>query len=49
MEEKKIVTYDRLVQYDALLKEQISDEHEKLSEAIAEKAAVQLCIWEEND
>jgi hypothetical protein len=49
MEEKKIVTYDRLKQYDELLKEHISDETDKLNEAIAEKAAVQFCIWEAND
>ena len=49
MEEKKIVTYDNLKQYDALLKNQISDENEKLNEAIAGKAAIQFCIWEEND
>ena len=49
MEEKKFVSYDNLKQYDALLKEKISDENEKLNEAIAEKASVQFCIWEEND
>ena len=49
MEEKKVVTYDGLKQYDTLLKEHISDESEKLNEAIAEKTAVKICIWEEND
>ena len=49
MEEKKIVTYDRLKQYDELLKDHISDETKKLNEEINKKAVVQFCIWEEND
>ena len=49
MEEKKIVTYERLKQYDEQLKEKISDDNAALNEAIAEKAAIQFCIWEAND
>jgi hypothetical protein len=57
MEEKKVVTYDRLKQYDALLKEKISDDNATLLEtvqeytdnAVADKASVKFCIWEAND
>lgn len=57
MEEKKLVSYDNLIQYDALLKGKISDDNAALLEtaqeytntAVADKASVQFCIWEEND
>lgn len=57
MEEKKFVSLDNLIQYDALLKGKISDDNAALLEtaqeytntAVADKASVQFCIWEEND
>lgn len=57
MEEKKYVSLDNLTQYNELLMDKISDDDlatlesakEYTNNAVADKASVQICIWEEND
>lgn len=57
MEEKKYVSLDNLTKYNELLMGKVSDDDlatlesakEYTNAAVADKASVQICIWEEND